>query len=74
MICVPLKDPTWERLTDIHDVPAELRDEIEHFFQVYKDLDHSGSVITNGFGNRTEAELALTTARQRAVAAAAAAG
>ena len=56
IICVPLKDPTWGRLADIHDIPSGLRDEIEHFFQVYKDLDHKGSVVTRGFGNRAEAE------------------
>jgi inorganic pyrophosphatase len=72
IICVPINDPTWARLADIHDVPSGLRDEVEHFFQVYKDLDHSGSVITNGFGNRTEAEAAIVAAKDRAVAAIAA--
>ena len=55
VICVPLNDPTWSALSDIHDVPPGLRDEIEHFFQVYKDLDHEGKVKTRGFGNRAEA-------------------
>jgi inorganic pyrophosphatase len=63
VICVPLNDPTWGRLTDIHDVPPELRNEIEHFFQVYKDLDHKGSVTTSGFGNRSEAEDVIKIAR-----------
>ena len=67
VICVPHNDPTWGRLADIHDIPPELRDEIEHFFQVYKDLDHSGAVVTQGFGNRAEAELAIDAARQRAL-------
>src|SRR5262245_37477282 len=38
IICVPLKDPAWMRISDVHDIPAELRNEVEHFFQVYKDL------------------------------------
>jgi inorganic pyrophosphatase len=25
IICVPLKDPAWMRISDIHDIPAELR-------------------------------------------------
>ena len=25
------------RVSDVHDIPAELRNEVEHFFQVYKD-------------------------------------
>jgi inorganic pyrophosphatase len=68
VICVPLKDPTWERLTDVHDIPPLLRDEIEHFFQVYKDLDHKGSVVTHGFGNRSEAEQVISEARVAASA------
>ena len=65
VICVPLHDPTWGPLSDIHDVPAGLRDEIEHFFQVYKDLEHRGTVATRGFGNRAEAEEAIADARSR---------
>ena len=40
----------------MHDVPAQLRNEIEHFFQVYKDLE-SGKTETSGFGNRAEAQV-----------------
>ena len=70
IICVPLNDPTWGRLSDIHDIPSGLRDEIEHFFQVYKDLDHKGSVVTRGFGNRAEAEEAIARGASAAAAAA----
>jgi inorganic pyrophosphatase len=68
IICVPGNDPTWGRLSDIHDIPPELRDEIEHFFQVYKDLDKKGSVVTRGFGNRAEAEGMILACRDRAAA------
>jgi inorganic pyrophosphatase len=37
IILVPLRDPTWMRVHDVHDIQPEFRDEIEHFFQVYKD-------------------------------------
>jgi inorganic pyrophosphatase len=70
IICVPPNDPTWGRLSDVHDIPSGLRDEIEHFFQVYKDLDHKGSVVTHGFGNRADAEEAILAARAAAEAAA----
>ena len=66
VICVPLNDPTWGTIADIHDVAPGLRNEIEHFFQVYKDLDHEGKVSTRGFGNRSEAEDAIAAARKRA--------
>ena len=62
VICVPLKDPAWMRVSDIHDIPPEFRDEIEHFFQVYKDLEE-GKTETRGFGNRADAELIIEEAR-----------
>src|SRR6476646_2706169 len=64
VICVPLKDPAWMRVSDIHDIPPEFRDEIEHFFQVYKDLEE-GKTETRGFGNRAEAEQVIQEARAR---------
>jgi inorganic pyrophosphatase len=74
LICVPLKDPTWGPLSDIHDVPPGLRDEVEHFFQVYKDLEQAGKVVTRGFGNRADAEQVLAEARGRLLQASTAAG
>ena len=62
VICVPLKDPAWMRVSDIHDIPPEFRDEIEHFFQVYKDLEE-GKTETRGFGNRADAEQIIEEAR-----------
>jgi len=66
VICVPDNDPSWGGASDIHDVPAGLRDEIDHFFKVYKDLERKGRVTTRGFGNRSEAEDAIADARARA--------
>jgi inorganic pyrophosphatase len=68
VICVPLKDPTWGRFSDLDDIPSSLLDEIEHFFQVYKDLEHKGSVETRGFRNRAEAEAMIAACRERAAA------
>jgi len=68
VICVPLSEPSWVRATDIHDVPSELRNEIEHFFQVYKDLE-GAAVTTRGFGNRAAADDVITAARARVVPA-----
>jgi inorganic pyrophosphatase len=65
VILVPLKDPAWMRVHDIHDIPPEYRDEIEHFFQVYKDLEEK-KTETRGFGNRAEAEQVIEAARGRA--------
>ena len=65
IICVPLKDPAWMRVSDVHDIPAELRNEIEHFFQVYKDLEEA-KVETHGYGNRADAVAIIEDARRRA--------
>jgi inorganic pyrophosphatase len=64
VICVPLGDPTFNRIADIHDIQPEFRDEIEHFFQVYKDLEEK-KTETRGFGNRAEAEQIILEARER---------
>jgi len=70
ILCVPLRDPAWMRVSDVHDIPAELRNEIEHFFAVYKDLETGKSTETRGFGDRAEAEEIIDAARRRAVLAA----
>jgi inorganic pyrophosphatase len=65
ILCVPLGDPFFERVRDIYDVNGELRDEIEHFFQRYKDLEPSKKTETRGWGNRSEALQIVTEARAR---------
>ena len=65
LLCVPLGDPAFERVADIHDVQNELRDEIEHFFRRYKELEHK-KTETHGFGDRAEAERIVDEARARA--------
>ena len=66
VICVPLRDPSFMRFHGVRDIPAEFRDEIEHFFQVYKQLEEK-KTETRGFGNRAEAEHVIVEARERFV-------
>lgn len=54
VICVPVSDPVWNKLHDLSDVNPHLISEIEHFFQVYKDLEKK-KVAVNGWGNLQEA-------------------
>jgi len=65
VLCVPLGDPFFDHVRDIHDVNAELRAEIEHFFQRYKDLEPEKKTDTRGWGNRSEATAIVTAARAR---------
>jgi inorganic pyrophosphatase len=64
VLCVPLNDQSWSAISDIHDVPPQLRNEIEHFFQVYKDLEDK-KTETRGFGNRAEAQEIIDACRRR---------
>jgi inorganic pyrophosphatase len=68
VICTSLNDPAWARVHDIHDLQPEYRDEIEHFFQVYKQLEKK-KTATRGFGNRAEALAIIQSARARRGAA-----
>ena len=55
LLCV-IDDPRWAHLQDIEDVSQFQRDEIEHFFEHYKDLEPNKEVTGSGWGNKAEAE------------------
>lgn len=40
ILCIPLGDPLWNHIKSLDDVPPHLLKEIEHFFKVYKELEH----------------------------------
>jgi inorganic pyrophosphatase len=54
VVCVPISDPIWNKLNDLSDINSHLLKEIEHFFQVYKDLEHK-KVDVEGWGDVNEA-------------------
>ena len=62
-------DPQWDDAHDIDDVPEHLRNEIAHFFSIYKDLEPEKSVEVRGFADRSSAlaELDLCRIAYRAV-------
>ena len=55
LICVPVSDPIWSTRNDIFDLNPHRLKEIEHFFQVYKDLEKK-KVDVGGWGNAEEAK------------------
>jgi inorganic pyrophosphatase len=65
ILCVPLHDPMWSRVEQLADLNPNLLNEIEHFFQVYKDLE-AKKVDTAGFGLRDEALEVIAAARAAA--------
>lgn len=65
LLCVPAQDPRKEHLRDIHHVPEFDRLEIQHFFEVYKDLEPGKSVEGATWEGRVAAEEEIEASRQR---------
>ena len=64
VLCVPLTDPAWNTLETLEDVPNQLRDEIAHFFSVYKDLEQK-KVNVDGWYSREDALTEIDASRER---------
>ncbi|MEO6885540.1 MAG: inorganic diphosphatase [Jatrophihabitantaceae bacterium] len=67
VLAVPCTDPRLEHLRDIHHVPEFDRLEIQHFFEVYKDLEPGKSVEGASWVGRVEAEAEIANSRQRLI-------
>jgi inorganic pyrophosphatase len=65
VLCVPANDPRMEHLRDIHHMPEFDRLEIQHFFEVYKELEPGKSVEGATWVGRTEAEREIAVSRRR---------
>ncbi len=65
VLCVPSTDPRMEHLRDIHHVSEFDRLEIQHFFEVYKDLEPGKSVEGATWVGRVEAEAEIVKSRKR---------
>jgi inorganic pyrophosphatase len=55
ILCVPMHDPQWNHISSLSDVPPHLLREIEHFFNIYKDLEDNKSTHTQGWADRGRA-------------------
>jgi inorganic pyrophosphatase len=40
ILAVPATDPLFDNYREIDDIPPHFLEEVEHFFSVYKDLQH----------------------------------
>jgi inorganic pyrophosphatase len=69
VLCVPATDPRWTRFQDIDDVPRFDRLEIQHFFEVYKELEPGKSVEGAAWAGRAAAEAEVEASRKRLAAA-----
>ena len=66
VLCVPSHDPRLQHLQDIEDVSKFDRLEIQHFFEVYKDLEPGKSVEGANWVGRAEAEAEVRASFARA--------
>jgi inorganic pyrophosphatase len=64
IICVPLHDPYWNHYEQIDDLPLLLRQEIEQFFTIYKDLEGK-QVDIGGWRSRSDALKVIAEAQAR---------
>ena len=64
VLCVPLRDPGWNRLESLDDIPDQLQNEIAHFFSIYKNLENKG-VRVEGWFSRQDAVDEIHASRAR---------
>ena len=64
ILCVPFKDPNWNTMNSLDDLPQALRDEISHFFSIYKQPE--GKVVkVDGWRDLDTALAVIQRARER---------
>ena len=63
VLCVPSGDPRLEHLRDIHHVAEFDRLEIQHFFEVYKDLEPGKKSNVGDWTGTEDAVAAIAAAR-----------
>lgn len=64
ILCVPVNDPLWNHISRLGEVSPHLLKEIEHFFKVYKDLEHKKTGI-EGWQDREAAIEVIHEAQRR---------
>jgi len=64
VLCIPLHDPQWNHIRSLDQVPPHLLHEIEHFFEIYKDLEGKETRV-EGWRDRDAALDRLDAARDR---------
>ncbi len=53
IIAIPFNDPNYNMYKDISELPEHVFEEMKHFFQVYKNLEHKTTAV-NEVSNREE--------------------
>jgi inorganic pyrophosphatase len=56
VVAVLAKDPRWNHIQDVDDIPEYTKKEITHFFEHYKDLEPGKWVKVDDWANAAEAD------------------
>ena len=56
IIAVPINDPNYNTYKDVSDLPSHRFDEIKHFFEVYKTLEHNHTTTVSEICDQQEAK------------------
>ena len=66
VVVVPADDRnTGDAINSLEDLPAGLKNQIEHHFNHYKDLKKPGTTIVKGWGNAEEAKAIIKECQDR---------
>lgn len=57
IIAIPFGDPTWNTYRDIDDIPSHIMEEMKHFFNVYKSLEHKKTAVLEVLGRQRALEI-----------------
>ena len=57
IIAIPFNDPNWNHYQSLEELPIHLSNEIEHFFTVYKSLEHKETTILEILGRKDATEV-----------------
>ena len=63
VIAVPEGDPRWAEVADVEELDLHLRRELEHFFEVYKDLEEAKTAVI-GWQGASQAHEVVAAAHQ----------
>lgn len=68
ILAVPTRNPRFDQIRSIEEIPEHLRLEIEHFFEIYKELE-GRTVRTRGWRGLAAARDEIAASRERFVSA-----
>lgn len=57
IVAVPVNDPAYKDYTDVRELPAHIFDEMMHFFEVYKALEHKVTTVHRVCGKEEAVEV-----------------